>query len=593
MPHPRLWSAIVVALGAIALPARAGDGPAGPTTQDGRYSIATLRATVVYFVPSDREPLPDWRERIEWLCDRLRHFHAREFAGRSRLVTSIHREPFRSTRTTAAVRSGDANATFFRTMAEVDAAVDPAVGAGEAFPVLLVLSDVNWRPLDDFSRLAPAGKGWRFDGAIADDGVHVPGAAAGGSRAVYLPERGRGWGLVSGDGWRVPCRGSDCVLWHEGIGHAIGLPHPEAADGSVMSQGQYRHALAQSWIDPAQKAGLRFAPPTEAPAPDPLFDRFTVVPEPASPRPRERVALRLEPRDLLPGDLHVEVQTGLRAPWMTIPVDAAAIREGLVPLGSFDRPGGVAWRVRGGGPGAGADGGATAAAWGYFQVRTEPGLAPPPGDVDATDREPVAESQPGDPAAAVDLLALVEPARHGVSGTWERIDRDGLTGLVAPRAYGARIEIPYTPAEAYRLTVIAEPLDDPNGLTLGLRMGGRRFLALLGFGETSPRASALENVDGVNVAGNPTRVEGDVFVRGRPAEIVCTVRPGRVVVTVDGRPWIDWEGSPDRLSLGDYWRTPRDEALFLGAYDCRYRFLRVSLEALDGAGRPLDDAGNR
>ena len=124
-------------------------------------------------------------------------------------------------------------------------------------------------------------------------------------------------------------------------------------------------------------------------------------------------------------------------------------------------------------------------------------------------------------------------------------------------------------------------------------MGGRRFLALLGFGETSPRASALENVDGVNVAGNPTRVEGDVFVRGRPAEIVCTVRPGRVVVTVDGRPWIDWEGSPDRLSLGDYWRTPREEALFLGAYDCRYRFLRVSLEALDGAGRPLDDAGNR
>lgn len=576
----------------LAATAGAAEPASVPTTWDGRFPIGTIRATVVYFLPADREAIPDWSARVEWLCDRMRRFHAREFAGRSRLVTTIHPQPFRSALSTGALRAGNADALFFRTMSEVDRAIDVGLDADGVFPVLIVLSDINWRPLDDFSRLAPEGAGWRFDGAIADDGIHVPGAAAGGSRAVYLPERGRGWGLVSGDGWRVPCRGSDCVVYHEGIGHAIGLPHPEGDDGSVMGFGQYRHALAQSWIDAGQKARLGVAPPADPIPADPLFDRFMAFPEPPCPRPGERVSLRLEPRDLLPTEIVVEVQTGLRAPWMRIPLDASDVAAGLVPLGSFDRPGGVAWRVTGGGRRTESDdeGLSPATAWGYFQVRTEPGLAPPPGAVDPPDRDEGPSRAPGDAAATVDLLALLDPPRHGVAGEWLRSERDGRAELLAPKAYGARIEIPYAPPPAYRLTLVAEPLDEPNGLTIGLRSGGSRFLALLGFGESSPRASALENVDGANVATNPTRVEGDVFVRGRPAEIVCTVLPERVRVTVDGRPWIAWEGSADRLSLGDYWQTPRAEALFLGAYDCRYRFLRATLEPLDGMGRPLDEA---
>lgn len=42
---------------------------------------------------------------------------------------------------------------------------------------------------------------------------------------------------------------------------------------------------------------------------------------------------------------------------------------------------------------------------------------------------------------------------------------------------------------------------------------------------------------------------------------------------------IDWKGKPEQLSLGDYWKTPGG-GLFLGAYDCRYRFHRVGLTAL-------------
>ena len=564
---------------------------AGLTTWDGRHPIDEIAATVVYFVPSDRTPLPDWRERVEYFCRRIERFHAREFGGQSRLKTTVHPEPFRSARTTAALREGDANRIFRRTTEEVAEAIGLRPGGdaeqSTAFPVCIVLSDVNWRPLDDFTRLAPAPQGFVFDGSLSADGSHVPGAKAGGSRAVYLADRRQGRGLVSADGWRVPCRGSDCVVYHEGVGHAIGLPHPEPSGGSVMGQGQYRGWINESWIDEEQKRRVGWMPP--APAADgrqDLFTGFRVLPEPAVPRPGQPVALRLEwPAGTEIGSARVEYQTSLRGPWVAVP---SALPEGdeshcSVRLGPFDRPCPVAYRAR-----VSARDGETAEVWGYLQVRLATGEdLPPPLDADATDRAPFDD---GPARPEVDLLALVDAARDGVSGDWHREVRDdGLPApLVSPKAYGARIEIPYAPPEEYRLTVIAEPLDEPNGLILGQRSSGGRFLVLLDFLSGKDRAGAIENVDGKNVQTNPSRVAGGVFERGRPAEVVCTVRRSGVEVTVDGRPWIDWRGDAGRLSLSDYWRTPREETLFLGAYDCRYRFSRVTLTPLVGTGRPLD-----
>lgn len=69
---------------------------------------------------------------------------------------------------------------------------------------------------------------------------------------------------------------------------------------------------------------------------------------------------------------------------------------------------------------------------------------------------------------------------------------------------------------------------------------------------------------------------------------VCTIRKDAVTVTCDGRTVIDWRGEPSRLSLSDYWRTPRDEALLLGAYDCRCRIYRLTLTPISGTGKPLE-----
>lgn len=559
-----------------------------PTTWDGRHPIARIEATVVHFVPADRAVLPDWRERAEWFARRIEAFHAREFQGRSELVARVVDEPLVSRLPTAALREGNADAIFFRTLREADERLSFAREPGAAFPVLVVLSDINWRPLDDFSRLAPRGAGWEFEGSMAPEGIHVPGAASGGARATYLADAGKGWGLVSADGWRVPYRGSDCVVYHEGVGHAIGLPHPDGAAADVMSQGQYRVTLGGSWIDEAQKRRLGWRPVDgfDAAA-HRLFSGFTAAPEPAVPRPGQAVALRLGlPAGLAVTAPVVEIQTSLRGPWTTVAVPDTARADGLVPLGRFDRPCPVAWRarVRRAEPRGTADD--TAELWGYFQVRRDPGVPPSPVDVDPLDRAVPSSTAE---TAATDLLAAVEPARDAVSGTWsfEPAGDDGGARLTAPRQFGARLELPTAPPAEYRLTVIAEPLDDPDGLILGQRAGGSRFVVLLGFTPEGTQLGALENVAGANVASpaNPTRFAADLFARGRPATVVVTVTAGAVRVDVDGRTRIDWRGDPGSLSLSEYWATPHAERLFLGAYDCRWRFHRVALEELRGAER--------
>lgn len=554
-------------------------------TWDGKHSIEKIDVTVVYFVPRDREPLPDWKERVGYFCRRIERFHEREFQGQSRMKALMRPEPFRSGRSTEQLRNGDANHIFFQTLREVDDELLFGRGERTAFPILLVLSEINWRPLDDFFRVKPNGNGgWKFEGNYSN-GRHFPGADAGGARATYLADRGVGWGLVSADGWRVPYCGTDCVVYHEGCGHTVGLPHPEPGNNSVMSFGQYHGWISESWLDEAQKKRLGWkAPEQPFDRKTDLFSTFTALPEPRVPRPNEPVSLKLSwPESSRAKSCRIRVQTDLLGPWLEVaaPTPSGDSRPDKVELGRFDRATPVSYRVD-----VVLDDGRDAELWGYFQIREKPDVGPtPPAGAASSDTKHADKSaeRSARPQDAIDLLALVDVSKDQVSGEWQM---EG-THLLAPKKFGARLELPYQPPGEYELTVIAEPLDQPNGLLLGQLSGDQRFAVLVNYatGEGAP-ASALENIDGKNV-GNTSTVLRDVLVKGRPSQIVCTVRKDSVTVTCDGHELVRWQGDPKRLSLSDYWKTPTNSALFLGAYDCRYRFSRVTLTPLSDEGRKL------
>ena len=188
------------------------------------------------------------------------------------------------------------------------------------------------------------------------------------------------------------------------------------------------------------------------------------------------------------------------------------------------------------------------------------------------------------PETTVDLLELADPASCWLVGQWSREDDK----LLSPKRYGARIELPYSPPREYRLTLIVEPLDQPNGLILGQRLGDHRFVTLFNHAVGNKYRSAVENVDGRNV-GNETTFNGAMFEKNRLSQVIVTVRKDRVLMSVDGHTIANWKGSADRLSLSDYWKTPDPTAMFLGAYDCRYRFHRITLQPLSGTGRMLKE----
>lgn len=559
-------------------------------TWDGRHDISKIEVTVVYFVPRDRTPLPDWQDRVSYFAKRIEQFHTREFRGQSVLTTTVLKQPFISARTTEQLRAGDADFICFQTLGEVDRELKFGRDKGDAFPILLVLSEINWRPLEDFYRLSPKNGKLEFEGKLIK-GRHFPGARSGGSRATYLADRGVGWGLVSADGWRVPYAGTDCVIYHEGVGHPIGLPHPDPPNDSVMSMAQYRGWLSESSVDEAQKKRLGWELPTEAyDRSHDLYSSFTAMPSPLTPKPDEPVKLNLTwPEDADVASIRSRVQTELSGPW----VDTANIsfekrsdkseKIEAISLGSFDRSTPVSYRVD-----AVLRNGESIELWGYFQVcDSHTGPLLPRNRAAELLADITSELQP---QKSVDLLPMIDVQQDVVAGKWQK--SEGV--LESSRQYGARIEIPYQPPAEYELTVIATPLDEPNGLILGQLLNGRRFLALINHNVQQDRsASALENVDGRNVRNNATTIMANVLQKGRPSQIIVTVRKDSVVVICDGRKLIDWKGKPDQLSLGDYWSTPNNVALFLGAYDCRYRFSRVSVTPVSGRGKQLREPAVR
>lgn len=340
---------------------------AGPTTYDGKHDLSTINLTVVYFVPNDRTPLPDWKDRVEYHTRRISQFHNRELYGLSKIKMDLHPKPLIAESDTASFRTGDQDRMFFKIMADVKDLLKWKPDQANGFPVLLVLSDFNWRELDDFRRVRLIDGREVHEGNIARNGRHFPGAESGGARATYIAQPGYGMGLVTGDGWRVPyAGGSDCVVYHEGLGHSVGLPHPNPVDNTVMGTAQYAFWINEASLNAKQKLKLGCPPPDKLPDHSgDLFTHFTALHQPIVPKINQPVTLALKwPKDAQVKELKVRIQTELLGKWETIPTPVTATPPDSIALKTFDRATPVSYRVD-----ATLADGQTAEIWGYFPVK--------------------------------------------------------------------------------------------------------------------------------------------------------------------------------------------------------------------------------
>lgn len=179
----------------------------------------------------------------------------------------------------------------------------------------------------------------------------------------------------------------------------------------------------------------------------------------------------------------------------------------------------------------------------------------------------------------MNLLPLIDTDTSSVQGRW-RLE-DGR--LASPKSGVAKILVPLSPPEEYKVTLTAEPKEGHNTLVMGLVASGNQFIALVDFDVgRDVRCSAIEKVDGLRVfdAGHDALYRGTVFQGAGPTEIVFTVRRNRVIVESKEKTIIDFKGEHSRLSMNEFWQVSPKNVLFLGTYNCEYHIHKLELTSI-------------
>ena len=170
-----------------------------------------------------------------------------------------------------------------------------------------------------------------------------------------------------------------------------------------------------------------------------------------------------------------------------------------------------------------------------------------------------------------DLIALVDLERDALKGTWKR---EGGS-LVTPAEQFGRLQIRCAPPAEYDVTAEVVRVKGKNSLVFGLRLAGKLFAVML---DSDPEStSGIDQVAEGPFYDNATTYKGKLFETGKPMMIRCSVRKGRVRVSVDGQRIIDWPAEPAKLGLYPLWKTRDDRALFIGSWETVFRIKSLAL----------------
>jgi serine/threonine protein kinase len=182
--------------------------------------------------------------------------------------------------------------------------------------------------------------------------------------------------------------------------------------------------------------------------------------------------------------------------------------------------------------------------------------------------------------SAVDLLALVDPAKDAVDGTWTR-DASGLRSAAGEHV---RLQLPYLPPDEYDLRVSLTRGSSADGLAFGLARGGAQWTVFVDKLPSEGGHTGLEKLDG----GQHTLVRGMQVAAGESATFEFRVRKAGIAVLKNGAPLFQWQGATSRLSNFERWSVPDKRTLFLGHWQSEVTYTAVQLVPVSGGrGAPL------
>jgi hypothetical protein len=187
-------------------------------------------------------------------------------------------------------------------------------------------------------------------------------------------------------------------------------------------------------------------------------------------------------------------------------------------------------------------------------------------------------------AATVDLLRLIDLKKDVVRGEWAF---EGSSLICLRSGPAARVQIPYLPPEEYEVTVVAERMEGVEAINVGLTKGGVKFHMVIDGWAQMGYFSGLSLIEGKYANQNETSKPGRLLTNKQPSTIECSVRNSALKMTVDGKVIFEWTGDVQRLSNYNVLNTPHPRALYISGWDTKYRFSKIVLTPLSGAGEKL------
>ena len=192
------------------------------------------------------------------------------------------------------------------------------------------------------------------------------------------------------------------------------------------------------------------------------------------------------------------------------------------------------------------------------------------------------------PGKWVDLLPLVDPAKHAVKGTWQRTHQ----GLLSDGQPGSRVALPVQVAGSYefefRFIRTSRKVVNARLITASFAVG--RPAARLILGGWANSRSGLEPVHGKPYRENETTVSPGGLQDGRAYVAHIRVEPrgddATIAVTLDGKPYIAWRGPQSALGSA----SANAPSLTLGAGEAYAYFQSARLRMLTGEARLLRPA---
>jgi serine/threonine protein kinase len=188
---------------------------------------------------------------------------------------------------------------------------------------------------------------------------------------------------------------------------------------------------------------------------------------------------------------------------------------------------------------------------------------------------------------APNLLAIVDPAKDAVAGTW-KLEAGALEALIQDPKDAPALELPYQPPEEYDYRVVFTRVDGLGDVVQKLSKSGRSFAWSMGAHVNTGYGFGAIDGKWVDDTTNPSLVKvKQALANGRSHTSVVQVRHDGLRAYVDGRLACEWR--TDYREMGAAWfpKVRDKERLGLAVWRCPAVFHSAQVLEVTGQGKRL------